>query len=171
MSNEVPDDLCPQCLPDCSATFYEPTITVEPFDYCDLRNIGVSQFCSINTKKALPMTEKFGTQIYNAMGKGNNFDYIPMRNSERYYYDDVFGFDPVLYDAFDRDIAMVQINFQKSTAILMGSQLTMTWIDYLATVGGLLGLVLGMGFVSFIELLWLCLRIAAMKCNRTDWVA
>ncbi len=39
----------------------------------------------------------------------------------------------------------------------------MTWIDYFAEVGGLLGLVLGMGFVTFIEIVWLCLRIALHK--------
>jgi len=74
------------------------------------------------------------------------------------------------YDAFDKDIAIVQISFQKSTAILMGSQLTMTWIDYLSNVGGLLGLVLGMGFVSFIELLWLAFRILALKNNFSKWI-
>jgi hypothetical protein len=47
----------------------------------------------------------------------------------------------------------------------MGTQLTMTWIEYFATVGGLLGLVLGMGLVSFIEIIWLLLRIAARKLN------
>ena len=53
----------------------------------------------------------------------------------------------------------------------MGSQLDMTWIDYFAAVGGLLGLVLGMGFVSFIELVWLGLRIFAKKLNLTNWIA
>ena len=46
----------------------------------------------------------------------------------------------------------------------------MTWIDYFATVGGLLGLMLGMGLVSFIELIWLFLRILARKLNWTDWI-
>ena len=55
--------------------------------------------------------------------------------------------------------------FQKSTIFQMGIQPRMTWIDYLSTVGGLVGLVLGMGIVSFIELIWLCMRIAAKKYN------
>ena len=54
---------------------------------------------------------------------------------------------------------MVQIMYQKSTIVLTGSWLTMTWIDYFSAVGGLLGLVLGMGFVTFIEMFWLGLRI------------
>jgi hypothetical protein len=145
-SDQVLDDMCPQCLPDCSTTFYEPSVTVQPFSQCDLRNIGVSRFCKISSKKPLPMTEKFATQIHKAYENGTafgRFNYIPIFSSERYYYEDLFGFKQVSYDAFDNDIAMVQVIFQKSTAVLMGSQLAMTWIDYLATVGGLLGLVLG----------------------------
>jgi hypothetical protein len=46
----------------------------------------------------------------------------------------------------------------------------MTWIDYLATVGGLLGLVLGMGFISFVEILWLLLRIVSRWTNTTAWI-
>jgi uncharacterized membrane protein len=51
----------------------------------------------------------------------------------------------------------------------MGSQPRMTWIDYFSIVGGLLGLVLGMGIISFVELIWLTLRILARKLNLTDW--
>jgi hypothetical protein len=95
------------------------------------------------------------------------------RSSMRFYPLDFFK-KPEMpekkYDAFDKDIAIVQISFQKSTAILMGSQQAMTWIDYLSNVGGLLGLVLGMGFVSFIELIWLALRIFALKNNFSKWI-
>jgi len=58
------------------------------------------------------------------------------------------------YDPFEKDIAMVEIIYHKSTLVHIGSQLTLTWIDYFAAVGGLMGLVLGMGFVSFIERTW-----------------
>jgi hypothetical protein len=37
----------------------------------------------------------------------------------------------------------------------------MSWIDYISSVGGLMGLVLGMGFVSFFELFWLATKIAS----------
>jgi hypothetical protein len=46
----------------------------------------------------------------------------------------------------------------------------MNWIIYLANVGGLLGLVLGMGIISFVELLWLCMRIMAQKWNLSHYV-
>ena len=64
------------------------------------------------------------------------------------------------YDTYKKDIAMVKVYFKKAKGIQMVTQSTMSWTDYFSTVGGLLGLVLGMGIVSFIELFWLCLRIS-----------
>ena len=65
---------------------------------------------------------------------------------------------------------MVEIIYQKSTLVQIGTQLNMTWIDYFSSVGGLLGLVLGMGFFSFFELIWLCLRIASKRLKFTNWI-
>jgi len=65
-----------------------------------------------------------------------------------------------LYEKFVRK-NVDEIISQKSTSIQMGSRLRMTWIDYFAEVGGLLGLVLGMGFVTFIEIVWLFFRIVS----------
>ena len=183
MSNEIPDNNCPMCLPDCNVTIYEPTINSIPFDSCDYRNLGVSRFCSFNEKRPHPMTDKFITQVQNE----NNFQYNSKYNFTLFFNlqnitttnrthaatiptGDVFKLIPKYYDAFDRDIAMVNRIFQKSTAVLMGSQNSMTWIDYFATVGGLLGLVLGMGFISFVELFWLCLRIVSRQCDLTEFI-
>jgi len=177
MSNEIPDNICSRCLPDCSVTIYEPTIIVEPFDTCDASNLGVSRFCSLNLKRPLPMQEKFVSQIQNEyMVNGtyirNTPSYIKsLQSSMRHHGFDVFKKVSPVYDAFDSDIAMVQIIYQKSTLVLMGSQLTMTWIDYFSAVGGLLGLVLGMGFISFIELFWLALRIISRELGFTQWIA
>jgi hypothetical protein len=173
MSNQIPENVCSDCLPDCTTTFYEPTVVTEPFYDCNLRNLGVSRFCSFTQSKPLPMTEKLATQIYNEYKNLPNrpAPYVPVPQRMRQYKDDVFVLNPKTYDAFDRDIAMVQVIYQKSTLVLMGSQQAMTWIDYFATVGGLLGLVLGMGFVTFIELFWLCLRVCFRQLKLTEWIA
>ena len=99
-----------------------------------------------------------------------------MVSSERKYASvlpagDIFASNPTTYDAYDEDIAMVQIYFKKSTLFQMGSQPRMTWIDYLSTVGGLMGLVLGMGIVSIIELVWVCLRMTFFKMDLTHIIA
>ncbi len=178
MKNEISDKMCPQCLPDCSVTIYNPVITVEPLVTCNANNIGVNQFCNINLKQPLPMQMRLISQIQHNFSNTSSGifvnvpDYIlSQKSSIRKYGKDIFKKTENTYDAFDQDIAMVQIIYQKSTAIVMESQVTMTWIDYFSTVGGLLGLVLGMGFVSFIELVWLAMRIAAFKLNITKWIS
>jgi Amiloride-sensitive sodium channel len=174
--NLVPDDECSNCLPDCSTTIYEPDLFAIPFRRCDSSNLGVSRFCNLNNK-ALSQPAKFGTQIkaeYDARHLDPSF-IQSFESSIRYYSKtmadgDVFTQNPKTYDAYERDIALVQVYFDKSTVFRMGRQPRMTWIDYFSTVGGLLGLVLGMGIISFIELIWVCLRILAFKLHFTDWV-
>jgi hypothetical protein len=172
----VPDNECSKCLPDCSTTVYEPYTTAVPFRKCDSGNLGVSRLCNLSNK-ALPQPSKFGYQVKAEYASRNmNPEFINgFEPSTRTYYTtlpngDVFTQNPKTYDAYDKDIALVQIFFRKSTMFQMGKQPRMTWIDYLSTVGGLLGLVLGMGIVSFIELIWLCMRVAALKMNLTHLV-
>jgi hypothetical protein len=43
MFNEIPDDVCSYCLPDCTNTIYHPVITALPFKTCDESNLGISQ--------------------------------------------------------------------------------------------------------------------------------
>ena len=119
-----------------------------------------------------PKPNKFAQQVFNEYAiRGLNETFLQSLQSGMRTYaktltdGDVFTLNPKTYDAYDKDIAMVEIFFQKSTIFQMGIQPRMTWIDYLSTVGGLVGLVLGMGIVSFIELIWLCMRIAAKKYN------
>ena len=177
MITDIPDEQCAHCLPDCSITIYEPSVFAVPFRRCDSSNLGVSRFCNLNNKD-LPQPTKYGSQVlaeYEERNVAGKFlDNI--KSSTRSYGSalpegDVFTLNPRSYDAYERDIAMVQIFFDKSTVFQMGSQPRMTWIDYLSTVGGLLGLVLGMGIVSFIELIWLCMRIGAKRWNLTKWVS
>jgi hypothetical protein len=169
--NLVPDNECGYCLPDCSTTAYEPYTTAIPFRRCDSGNLGVSRLCNLNNK-ALPQPTKFGAQVITEYDSRHmNPSFISgFEPSTRQYYrtlaeGDVFTQNPNTYDAYEKDIALVQIFFRKSTMFQMGRQPRMTWIDYFSTVGGLLGLVLGMGIVSFIELIWVCMRMAARRMN------
>ena len=180
MSKEIPDSLCSYCLPDCNSTLYEPTINVVPFEKCDSSNIGVSQFCQVDLELQQPMIGNVLTQITkefvnvdNGYYSGSNTPkYIlsfKSQTSIRYGYD-IFKNSNVTYNAYDRDMAMVNLIYQKPTLLQIKNQLAMTWIDYFSAVGGLMGLVLGMGFVSFFELLWLCLRIASKWLKLSDWI-
>ena len=168
--SKVPAGVC-QCLPDCSAIIYEPIIISTPLRKCDSSSLGVSKLCDINNK-ALPQPTMFGSQArleferYGFSSSALN----GVESSTRFYANtlpngDVFGTNPKNYSAFEKDIALVEVYFRKSNIFQMGRQARMNWIDYFSTVGGLLGLVLGMGIISIIELIWVCLRLAALKMN------
>jgi hypothetical protein len=161
----------------CNFTTYLPSIVRQPFMTCDVTNVGVSKFCSLNSENPTIFKEKFVNQIFDQFpitsdsSSTNNKTVFTSNLLVRYRATNVLKNISTTYDAFNRDIAMIQIMYPKSTIVQMGIQVQMTWIDYFAAVGGLLGLVLGMGFVSFVELIWLCLRIIARELNLTKWIA
>ena len=183
MIDDLPDDTCSHCLPDCGGTTYEPMVTSYPFGNCDFTNIGQTRFCDYQSKKNWPMSSKVALQIIREFKADSDIytynvptylwylsqNYIRM-NGRDLSNGDVFVKTPQTYVAFEKDIAWVEIYIPKSSVLQIGSQQTMTWIDYFSAVGGLLGLVLGMGIVSFVELIWLCLRMAARKLNLNDWI-
>ena len=65
------------------------------------------------------------------------------------------------YDAYEKDIAILQIYFKSPTIIEYGTFPSQTWIDFFSSIGGLLGLCIGMSIVTFIEIFWLILQIGA----------
>jgi amiloride-sensitive sodium channel len=140
----TPDSRCRDCLPSCSHTVYSSSVTTLPFRRCSDLNIGVSPLCKIHDKR-LPDPklwrddDSFKRQLLRKV------------NGKRVL---------VEYDAYKEDIAMVQVFFEPSAVFLVGSQPSQTWIDYFSSVGGLLGLCLGISIVTFIELFWLAINAA-----------
>lgn len=112
----------------------------------------------------------------NKYGKIPAYVKSSIQTSERFYGSrlqngDVFSTVDNSYDAYEKDIALMHIYFKRTTVFQMGSQATMTWIDFLSQVGGLLGLCIGISILTFIELFWLCLRILAQKLKLTKLIA
>ncbi len=174
MVNDNSENACSHCLPDCSITIYEPSVTTIPFSKCDYTNIGINPICNLNDE-SLPQPTKFSKQVIS--------EYLLTRNKtiptflNKYESNarplsnlDYFTQTETTYDAYALDIAMVEVYFRTSTVIQLGSQPLMTWVDYFSTVGGLLGLVLGMGIVSLVELFWLLIRLCSHKFKLTQWI-
>jgi len=166
----VPASYC-QCYSDCNNTMYQYFVTSAPLRPCDSRNFGLSRLCNFNDKSL--RGPSFYKNVIDKILKGVPFGIVPvedsfelfflMEGSKRYVNDQLLG--SFEYDAFERDIALVEVYYPSPTIMKLKTQAKMGWIDYFSTVGGLLGLVLGMGFISFVELVWLALRIAALKLN------
>ena len=80
------------------------------------------------------------------------------------------------YNAYEKDIAIVNIFFGESTVFGIKSQFhshpkifvvpeferspKMTWLDFISGFGGICGLCLGISFVSVVEILyWFSIRL------------
>ena len=175
------ENFCSHCLPDCSSQIFEATSSSSsPFADCDLNNAGGETFCDLNSGE--PMSEKFSTMIKTNFQMMNNtieanLPYISSLDSslrstnKDIVYVKAPGSALKTYDAFDEDIALLEIVFDTSTMFVYQSSSTENWVNYLADVGGLLGIVLGMGFISFIEVIWVIVRLLSAWFGCKNWVS
>ncbi len=66
------------------------------------------------------------------------------------------------YDAYEKDIAILNVFFDSPTSLLYSTKESRNWFDFISTVGGNGGLFIGFSLVTLIELLWLTLRLLKM---------
>ena len=64
-----------------------------------------------------------------------------------------------MYDAYEKDIAVLQIYFKSPTVMEYKTFPSQTWVGFFSTIGGLLGLCIGMSIITFVELFWLLFRV------------
>ena len=84
------------------------------------------------------------------------------------------------YDAFEKDISIVDFYFSKSTIVQFKRSERMTWVDYISQIGGLLGLAMGFSMISAIEIVYwvtirLCRNVSSSKVSarqiKKEWAA
>ena len=181
--SSTPADQCLGCLPDCSKTIYDATVSTAPFRTCDHTNLGSSSLCDLNEIETNPPIWSQSVQNEYREVNGMIPEYaLPsnerMSNTRRYVdtkeKEDALVFSvqnnqtPV-YDAFTTDIAIVNFYFDKSTVLLYKRGQRMTEIDFISQMGGLLGLGLGCSFISIVELLyWITLRLFRNIISRNN---
>ena len=165
MQNDVPTDECDFCLPDCIRTIYTQSVTTQPIRRCDERNLYLTDLCVMD-KTVKPQI--WGKQVIDSFlrKKGKVPAYLQnVESSKRsikvsyvlkHFFDDL----PKEYDAYDKDIAVLNVFFDSTTVVKFKSQKRQTWIDYFANVGGALGLCIGLSVITIVELVWLCLRMS-----------
>jgi hypothetical protein len=167
MQNQVPSNHCDHCLPDCKRTIYSMTISSQPFRRCDERSLEVSPMCSV-LRKNIPKPEMWGRQVVEYFTKHpTNLSptLLPKittskrtikRSFELY---DLFPDLPREYDAYEKDIGVLNVYFDSTTVLKLKSEKRQTWIDYFSSVGGALGLCIGLSIVTIVELFWVCLTM------------
>merc|ERR1711963_1235143 len=91
----------------------------------------------------------------------------PMRQKHR---DDLFvtrSAADSYYNAWEGDIAIVNIFFGKETVMEYERSIKMGPVDFIASLGGLFGLFLGFSIVSFVEIFyWLVVRGSRIMMHR-----
>ena len=165
---KVPSNACNQCLPDCESTIYEPSLSTVPFRKCDVRNMGVSQLCQLDDI-TLPEPRIWARQALEGLSPYGTIDPVLQKSlklmtSKRSYRSmilppSVFNQPNETYEAYDKDIAVVQVYFKTSTIIEFETQPSQDWVGFFSTIGGLLGLCIGLSIVTLVELCWLGFRI------------
>ena len=163
------NDDCTHCLADCHTTSYQSTITTSPFRACDETSLGVSHFCNLEDN-TLPDPKIWSKHVKDEYNETDAPDFInKLISSERFMTRTPFTFSKMKsnYDAYENDIAVLQVYFDTPTVFLFESNLKQTWVGFFSTIGGLLGLCIGLSIVTIIELFWLvmCLGAQLLKPN------
>ena len=174
MQNEVPSEECNYCLPDCIRTIYTQSVTTQPFRRCDERNLYLTNLCTMDLDK-ITKPEIWGRQVIDQFMKSlgkiptylNNVESSYRRIKDSYVLQNFFEDLPKEYDAYEKDIAVLNVFFDSTTVMKFKSQKRQSWTDYFANVGGALGLCIGLSIITVVELIWLCLRMVGL-CKRKD---
>ncbi len=166
---DVPDSECLHCLPDCSSTLIEASVSAAPFRKCDRKNFGISELCNFESKRIInppvwgaSVKEEYGadlplsftdikSNIRRTQGETQQEDIIFKKDNSR---------EPT-HNAYEKDIALVTFFFESSTAFEYVRQPRMTIIDFISQLGGLLGLCMGFSFISAVEIAyWFTIKMA-----------
>ena len=144
---------CTGCLRDCSSTKYKSSITSAPFRKCDQTNIGVSPLCDLTEEDPRRMMMNPPIWKHEVQGEYEKFNggSVPdffknqpgVLSNLRHYSPSHKVKDLVLranrekqvtYNAFERDITLVNFYFAESKVIQFKTDLRMTAIDFISSV-------------------------------------
>lgn len=171
LMTSVPDDECSHCLPDCNSTDYDAVVTSAHIRQCDRTNLGTNDLCNFKKDYVYPpmWAKQVKKEYEEATGEVpeyiNSHDEkmlnirknVDLKEEDPEYNDDD---EKPSYDAFEKDIAVANFHFSKPTIMQFQRVESMTWINYLAQIGGLLGLALGISIISGVELIyWITIRL------------
>jgi len=156
---------CSHCLSDCDSVKYQVSSTSNKIEACDSTNLNLSPLCDILNKNNDIEATIWGDAAKATYDPENTPDYVhkilgPMR---KYYINDARADRELLqslvhgqvsYNAFERDIAIINIFYGDATAMEYERGLKMTAIDFISSLGGLFGLFLGFSLLSFVEIIY-----------------
>ena len=178
----IPNGVCKKCLPDCSTTKYETSVSYAELVKCDSTTVGSSgKLCDLITSEVNPapwMTTAqnefefsnqsipwyLNTGLLKRMNTTARFSDKRSRIKER---DDdgseIFAAqlkkNPT-YDAFRTDIGIINVYIGDKKISYYIKENRMTNLDFMYQIGGRLGFFMGISILSLLEIMyWIILRI------------
>ncbi|XP_071747888.1 uncharacterized protein [Lepeophtheirus salmonis] len=145
------DELICDCKSDCKETIYSTSFTSVPFRDCNYLNLDMSYLCDFESTDPphIFAWDILNDESYNLIEKKYT---SPLRDIDSSIQLDDFIKSSTEYNAYDKDIAILNFYFDKSAVLQYKRQRKLTTIKFLGQIGGILGLMLGFSIISFIEL-------------------
>ena len=186
IDDDIPEEACKYCLPECTTTVYETATSYAKYQKCDHTNTGTNTLCDMvnETMNPAPWTYLAQNEFANASPNGSLPWYLQTDSTkwkvlhdrktkfpdQRRKVTDIGTENSALfiselkenptYNAFENDIGTVNIFFGKSYTTRYIKKNRMSEIDFLAQVGGAVGLAMGISIISLVELIyWFTLRL------------
>ena len=148
---EVSDEECIECLPDCSSTKYKTSISSAPFRSCDRTNLGVSPLCILSLEGNMMMNPpiwKYAVQgEYERFNGGDLPDFVKkqqnvlsnIRNYTNARYAQNLTFraqheKKPTYNALEEDITIVNFYFGEAEVVQFTTFPRMTLLDFISSV-------------------------------------
>ena len=161
MKKQIPKDLCSHCLPDCTTTKYDTSISYAEFQKCDQPIVGSTGIlCDLineplnpspwthtatgeyrNSKEPIPWYMK--TLVVNSGANTTRFS----DNRSKMKTKNSIWIDSQPYDAYKRDIGIVNIFFSDKEITKFVKSNRMSTYGFLAQIGGSLGFAMGISII------------------------
>ena len=151
------------CLPDCKRTLYHTRITTQVFRVCDEKNFGMTELCNLTNTKLQPQI--WGAQVLDQLGNESLLKDVLQsgrRTITKILQEPLFTTLNRSYDAFEKDIAQLNVFFSGPTAMLYTTKESKTWFDFISMVGGNGGLFIGFSLVTTIEVIYTLIKIVCL---------
>ena len=173
MDHQAQTRNCKHCLPDCDRIIYHKTITAQTFRQCTEKNFGISDLCYLGRFKEID-PPIWGSQVADqlvALGKEARIENETFSSSRRFIHPVLFNktiFSRIErgYDAYDVDIAVLNVFFESPTSLEYRTRQSKTIVDFISAVGGNGGLFIGFSLVTILELMWLAITICSVYASR-----
>ena len=139
-------------------TNVETTSLTKYFQDVSYGNIRLIFLITTDFSGAVPTPHLWGQAALNRMNNvSKDFEKLKRQiiSSQRMYMDNLVTNKFITYDAYERDIAILNVFFETPTVLEYTTEHSKTWFDFISAVGGNGGLFIGFSIVTVLEIVWL----------------